>query len=109
MPSYLFMALCALNTAAIVWLAAHDEFGWLAVAPLIVLQAILMIGVQEAKHQCVHRQFLVGTRLNDAVGVFTAAIFGVNFVGYRSSNTIAKRAKPMIPKGCCTNKHGEHA
>ena len=83
MPSYLFMALCALNTAAIVWLAAHDEFGWLAVAPLIVLQAILMIGAQEAKHQCVHRQFLVGTRLNDAVGVFTAAIFGVNFVGYR--------------------------
>lgn len=83
MPSYLFMALCALNTAAIVWLAARDEFGWLAVAPLIVLQTILMIGVQEAKHQCVHRQFLVGTRLNDAVGVFTAAIFGVNFVGYR--------------------------
>ncbi|MFD2883569.1 fatty acid desaturase [Pseudomonas lini] len=83
MPSYLFMALCVLNTAAIVWLAAHEAFGWLAIAPLIVFQAILMIGVQEAKHQCVHRQFLVGTRLNDAVGVFTAAIFGVNFVGYR--------------------------
>ena len=83
MPSYLFMALCVLNTAAIAWLAEQQAFGWPAVAPLIVLQAILMIGVQEAKHQCVHRQFLVGTRLNDALGVFTAAIFGVNFVGYR--------------------------
>jgi fatty acid desaturase len=83
LPSYLFMALCVLNTAAIAWLATHEAFVWLAVAPLIVLQAILMIGVQEIKHQGVHRQFLVGTRLNDAVGVFAAGIFAANFVGYR--------------------------
>jgi fatty acid desaturase len=86
LPSYLFMALCILNTTAIAWLAAHEGLGWLVVVPLvplIVLQAILMIGVQEIKHQGVHRQFLVGTRLNDAVGVFAAAIFAANFVGYR--------------------------
>ncbi|CAN7564929.1 fatty acid desaturase family protein [Pseudomonas brassicacearum subsp. neoaurantiaca] len=83
LPSYLFMMLCVLNSTAIAWLATHEAFVWLAVAPLIVLQAILMIGVQEIKHQGVHRQFLVGTRLNDAVGVFAAGIFAANFVGYR--------------------------
>ncbi|SDY03784.1 fatty acid desaturase [Pseudomonas sp. NFACC08-1] len=77
------MLLCVLNTAAIGWLATQEAFTWLAVAPLIVLQAILMIGVQEIKHQGVHRQFLVGTPLNEAVGVFAAGIFAANFVGYR--------------------------
>ncbi|AHL34069.1 membrane protein [Pseudomonas brassicacearum] len=83
LPSYLFLALCVLNTAAIAWLAAREAFGWLAAVPLMVVQALLMIGVQEIKHQGVHRQFLVGTRLNDAVGVLAAAIFAANFVGYR--------------------------
>ncbi|WP_260958563.1 fatty acid desaturase family protein [Pseudomonas citri] len=83
LPSYLFVALCILNTALIAWLSGQDTFGWQVLAPLILLQAILMIGVQEIKHQGVHRQFLVGTRLNDAVGMVAAAIFAANFVGYR--------------------------
>jgi len=83
LPSYLFLALCALNTTAIVWLTADESFGWLTVTPLIMLQALLLIGVQEIKHQGVHRQFLVGTRLNDAVGMLAAGLFGANFVGYR--------------------------
>ncbi|NUT89654.1 fatty acid desaturase [Pseudomonas corrugata] len=83
LPSYLFLALCIGNTAALAWLAGNEAFGWLELAPLVILQAVLMIGVQEIKHQGVHRQFLVGTRLNDAVGMLAAAMFGANFVGYR--------------------------
>nr|BFE96999.1 hypothetical protein GCM10020185_75350 [Pseudomonas brassicacearum subsp. brassicacearum] len=93
--------LCVLNSTAIAWLATHEAFVWLAVAPLIVLQAILMIGVQEIKHQGVHRQFLVGTRLNDAVGVFAAGIFlrPTSWATATStSNTTARPARPMIPK-----------
>src|SRR5262249_23167749 len=54
-----------------------------AIALPLGAQALLLIGVQEAKHQCVHRNFLPWRRLNDAAGIVFAAMAGVNFVAYR--------------------------
>ena len=79
LPSLLFLALVLGNVIAIS-LATNP---WLLGA-LTVLQAALVLGCQEAKHLCVHRSFLAGSRVaNDAVGMLCAALFGVNFHAYR--------------------------
>ncbi len=56
---------------------------WLLVL-LTLPQALLLGGCQEAKHVCVHGTFLRHRGLNNAVGTVCAALFGVNFVAYRS-------------------------
>ena len=79
LPSVLFLLGVAANTALI----ASIEHPGLRVL-LVVLQALLLMGCQEAKHQCVHRNFLSSRRANDLVGTLCAALVGVNFVAYRS-------------------------
>lgn len=78
LPSAAFVLAVATNTILICRTAAV----WPLVA-LIVLQAILMVGCQEAKHLCVHGTFFRHRRLNDAMGIACAALFGVNFAAYR--------------------------
>jgi fatty acid desaturase len=77
-PSLAFLGVVAANTAAIAW-ASNP---WLLCA-LCAAQALLLIGCQEAKHQCVHRTFLTHRGSNDAVGMVCAALFLVNFHAYR--------------------------
>jgi len=78
LPSALFLVAVATNTVLIARTAAP-----LPLAVLSLLQALLMIGCQEAKHLCVHRTFFGNRRLNDAIGIACAALFGVNFIAYR--------------------------
>ncbi|AZU59450.1 fatty acid desaturase family protein [Ralstonia nicotianae] len=78
-PSLLFLAGVVANTALI----ACADTPWLP-ALLTLPQALLLGGCQEAKHLCVHGTFLRNRRLNDTVGTVCAALFGVNFVAYRS-------------------------
>lgn len=78
LPSALFVLAVATNTIVI---CLTSSIGLLAA--LIPLQALLMVGCQEAKHLSVHGTFFRSRRLNDAVGIVCAALFGVNFVAYR--------------------------
>ncbi len=78
LPSLAFLAAVVVNTT----LLAATPHTWLR-ALLVLPQALLLLGVQEAKHLCMHRSFLSSRRLNDAVGIFFAALFCVNFVGNR--------------------------
>ena len=78
LPSALFVLAVATNTILIC--RAHTL--WLLI-PLICLQALLMVGCQEAKHLSVHGTFFHNRRLNDAAGIACAALFGVNFISYR--------------------------
>jgi fatty acid desaturase len=78
LPSAAFIVVVAANTILICRTAA----GW----PLLLLtplQALLMIGCQEAKHLSVHGTFFRHRGLNDTVGIACAALFGVNFIAYR--------------------------
>jgi fatty acid desaturase len=78
LPSAMFVLAVATNTVLICRASTH----WLLVA-LIPLQALLLIGCQEAKHLSVHGTLFRHRRLNDAMGIACAALFGVNFVAYR--------------------------
>jgi fatty acid desaturase len=79
LPSLAFLSLVVANSAAIAFV---ESLPWLV--PLVLLQAVLILGCQEAKHLCVHRSFLASHRAaNDAVGMVCAALFGVNFHAYR--------------------------
>lgn len=78
LPSALFIAAVAANTVLI----CRTSSVWLLVA-LMVLQAVLLVGCQEAKHLSVHGTFVRNRYLNDAIGIVCAALFGVNFVAYR--------------------------
>lgn len=78
LPSAAFILAVATNTVLI----CRTTAVWPLVV-LIVLQAILMVGCQEAKHLCVHGTFFRNRRLNDAIGIACAALFGVNFLAYR--------------------------
>ncbi|HTH75450.1 MAG TPA: fatty acid desaturase [Trinickia sp.] len=78
LPSALFLAAAAANTV-LIWRTASF---WLLVA-LTTLQALLLVGCQEAKHLSVHGTFFGNRYLNDAIGIVCAALFGVNFVAYR--------------------------
>ena len=76
--SGLFLLTVAVNTALLAWMPR------LELRLLLVLsQALLLAGCQEAKHQCVHGSFFSNRRANDVVGTFCAALFGVNFTAYR--------------------------
>lgn len=77
-PSYAFLLAVAANAMLILHVAS---IGWRI--PLVVMQAFLWMGCQEAKHQCVHRTFLTPRWANDAVGFLCAALAGVNFFAYR--------------------------
>lgn len=77
-PSALFVLAVATNTTLICRTSAIG-----VLAALMALQAILMIGCQEAKHLSVHGTFFRNRRLNDAMGIACAALFGVNFIAYR--------------------------
>jgi fatty acid desaturase len=77
-PSALFVLAVTTNTILI----CRAPSLWLLV-PLTCLQALLMVGCQEAKHLSVHGTFFHNRRVNDAVGIACAALFGVNFVSYR--------------------------
>jgi fatty acid desaturase len=78
MPSVLFLLGVVANTALIVGMEHTGSRVLLA-----LVQALLLKGCQEAKHQCVHRTFLRSRRANDMVGTLCAALVGVNFVAYR--------------------------
>ena len=78
-PSLLFLLGIAANTGLII--ACIDRPLWLGL--LAPLQALLLMGCQEAKHQAVHRKFLSHCTANDLVGTVCAAMFGVNFIAYR--------------------------
>lgn len=77
-PSALFLAAVAANTVLI----CRTSSCCLLVA-LTILQALLLVGCQEAKHLSVHGTFFSNRYLNDAVGIVCAALFGVNFFTYR--------------------------
>ena len=77
-PSILFLLGVVANTALIAGIA-HPGLQVL----LAILQALLLMGCQEAKHQAVHRNFLGNRRANDLVGTLCAALVGVNFIAYR--------------------------
>ena len=77
-PSALFLIAVAANTLLI----CRTSSVWL-LAALTLLQTMLMVGCQEAKHLSVHRTFFRHRGMNDAVGVVCAAMFGVNFIAYR--------------------------
>lgn len=78
LPSALFIVAVAANTVLICLATSF----WPLVA-LTMLQALLLVGCQEAKHLCVHGTFVRSHGLNDAIGIVSAALFGVNFVAYR--------------------------
>ena len=78
LPSLLFLAIVAFNTIVL----ATTPHLWLRVL-LCLPQALLLAGCQEAKHMAVHGTFLSNRRANDTVGLFCAALFGVNFTAYR--------------------------
>jgi fatty acid desaturase len=77
-PSALFLLAVVTNTVLICRTSAL----WL-LAPLTMLQTLLMVGCQEAKHLSVHGTFFRHRGLNDAVGIICAGMFGVNFIAYR--------------------------
>ncbi|VWB89062.1 fatty acid desaturase family protein [Burkholderia lata] len=77
-PSYLFLTAVVVNTVLI-----SQALQPILLALLALSQAFLLVGCQEAKHQCVHGSFVSNGRLNDALGILCAALFGVNFVAYR--------------------------
>lgn len=77
-PSYLYVALFTLNTAAIVLLAGQ----WLC-APFALVQGFFMVGMLELTHQAVHRRFVVDSRFNEMLGSIAAALIGLNFIAYR--------------------------
>ncbi|MGN6650481.1 fatty acid desaturase family protein [Trinickia sp.] len=79
-PSALFLAAVLTNTVAVAIAATSNT--WL-VCPLVLLQAWLILGCQEAKHLSVHGTFIGNRHLNDTIGIAFAALFGVNFVAYR--------------------------
>lgn len=78
LPSAVFVMAVATNT---MWICRTSTV-WLLIA-LTLLQTLLMVGCQEAKHLSVHGTFFRNRRLNDAMGVACAALFGANFVAYR--------------------------
>jgi fatty acid desaturase len=78
LPSAVFVLAVAANTFLICRTTAIGPL-----AALVILQAVLMVGCQEAKHLSVHGTFFRSRRLNDAMGTACAALFGVNFVAYR--------------------------
>ncbi|WP_309477073.1 fatty acid desaturase family protein [Trinickia acidisoli] len=86
-PSVLFLIGVLINTLLI---SVTGNF-WLT-APLTLLQAILLIGCQEAKHMCVHGTFIGNRYVNDAIGVACAALFGANFIVYRYFHLAHHRA-----------------
>lgn len=76
--SALFLLVLAANTALIVTVQYP-----LLRAALVLPQALLLIGCQEAKHLCSHGNFIRPRVLNDAVGIFCGALFWVNFFTFR--------------------------
>lgn len=78
LSSLLFLLALAANTACIA------TTGSVALRLVLLLpQALLLLGCQEAKHLAVHGRFLSDRRLNDAVGTVCAALFGMNFEAFR--------------------------
>ncbi len=78
LPSLLFMLGLAASTTCLLATAS------IAVKSVLLLpQALLILGCQEAKHLAVHRRFLSNRRLNDAIGMVCAAHFGMNLEAYR--------------------------
>ena len=78
LPSALFLTAVLANTIVI----AITANSWIAPA-LVLPQALLLLGCQEAKHLSVHGTFIRNRYVNDAIGIAFAALFGVNFVAYR--------------------------
>lgn len=77
-PSALFLMAVVVNTSLIAMAASP----WLA-AWLILPQALLLTGCQEAKHLCAHGTFIGNRAVSDAVGIVCAALVGQNFVAFR--------------------------
>lgn len=77
-PSYLYLLLFALNTAAICWLAD----GWYC-AGFVLLQGCFLVGMLELTHQAVHRRFVLAPAINEWVGSLAAALIGLNLTAYR--------------------------
>jgi fatty acid desaturase len=78
LPSIVFLLGVVTNTTLI----ACSAQLWVRIL-LATLQAMLLAGCQEAKHQSVHGSFLTNRRANDIVGTLCASLFGVNFITYR--------------------------
>jgi fatty acid desaturase len=76
--SYIFLGLFLINSGLLLWFD-HP----LVLVVLAMFQAFFFIGLQELKHQAVHRNFLSVAWVNDVIGMWAAALFGHNFIGYR--------------------------
>lgn len=77
-PSYVYVTLAALNTAAI---SAYA--GSLLVLPLVVVQSLFFVGLLELTHQSVHRNFVSSKTANELLGTIAAGLIGFNLVAYR--------------------------
>jgi len=77
-PSALFLFAVLINTL-LISVCTHR---W-CVVPLMLLQALLLTGCQEAKHLCAHGTFFNNRNLNDVVGSACAALVGQNFFAFR--------------------------
>jgi fatty acid desaturase len=76
--SGIFLLVAATNTA----LLATTQSVAICV-PLAFVQALLLLGCQEAKHLAAHRTFFGNRLLNDWAGIACASLIGENFVAFR--------------------------
>lgn len=86
-PSALFVLALLINSILIAVFASS----WF-IAPLTLLQALLLTGCQEAKHLCAHGTFVGNRRLSDAIGTASAALVGQNFFAFRYFHLAHHRA-----------------
>ena len=85
-PSWLLIAAVVVNTTLIA-----STHGLMPLIALALVQMLLLMGCQEAKHLCVHGTFLTNKRANDAVGTLCGALSGVNFWAFRHFHLVHHR------------------
>lgn len=77
-PSALFLSSVLVNTI-LISICTNPWF----LAPLMLLQGLLLTGCQEAKHLCAHGTFIGNRNVSDAIGTACAALVGQNFFAFR--------------------------